>query len=71
MTSEEASSSCLHVAPPLTFTVIFISEYLLDSYCHCKARTGVAKCVLVFNSLCRAQTGIAKCVIAFDSLCGA
>ena len=45
------------------------SEYPLDSYCHCGARTGVAKCVLTFNSLCGARTGVAKHVLAFDSFC--
>ena len=52
----------------LTTTVV--SEYLLDSYCHSGARTGVAKRVLAFDSLCEARTGVAKRVLAFNSLCG-
>ena len=45
------------------------SKYLLDSYCHCRAQTGVAKCVLAFDSLCGARTGVAKRALAFGSLC--
>ena len=41
-----------------------VSEYLLDFYYHCGARTGVAKRVLAFDSLCGARTGVAKRVLA-------
>ena len=50
------------------YTTTVISKYLIDSYCHCRARTEVAKRVLAFDSLCRVQTGVAKHVLAFDSL---
>ena len=53
------------------FSNVYISKYLLDSYCHCKARTGIAKHVLAFDSLCGAWAGVAKRVLVFDSLCGA
>ena len=46
-----------------------VFERLLDSYCHCGARMGVAKCVLAFDGLCGARTGVAKRVLAFNSLC--
>ena len=36
------------------FLNVYVSEYLLDFYCHCEARTGVAKHVLAFDSLYRA-----------------
>ena len=51
-------------------TITVVSEYLLDSYCHSGARTGVSKRVLAFDSLCEARTGVAKRVLAFNSLCG-
>ena len=44
---------------------------LLDYYCHCGARTGIAKRVPAFNSLCGARTGVAKHVLPFDGLCRA
>ena len=40
----------------VTERLLDYSEYLLDSYCHCRALTEVAKCVLAFNSLFEAQT---------------
>ena len=43
----------------------------LSYYCHCGARTGVAKRVPAFDSRCGVQTGVAKRVLAFDSHCGA
>ena len=51
--------------------LLVTSKYLQDSYCHCGAQMGVAKCVLAFNSFCRARTRVAKFVLAFDSHCGA
>ena len=76
------SSSILQAFSNVYWTTTVVSEYLQDFYCHCGARTGVAKCVLAFDSLCRAQTGVAKRVLAFavsaelerrlafNSLCG-
>ena len=43
-------------------------EYLLDSSCHCGAQTGVAKHVLVFDTLCGARTGVRERLLAFYSL---
>ena len=45
-----------------------VSEYLLDSYCHCGAQTGVAKHVLAFVSLCGARTRVRERLLAFYSL---
>ena len=50
------------------YTLIPTPEYLLDSYCHCGAQTGVAKHVLAFVSLCGARTRVRESLLAFYSL---
>ena len=61
------SSSILQAYSNAYLTTKVVSKYLLDSYCHCRAQSGV----LAFDSFCGARTGVAKWVLAFDSLCRA
>ena len=62
------SKPMVYMVVSLLFSITVVSEDLLDSYCHCGARTEVAKRVLAIDSLCGAQTGVRERLLAFDSL---
>ena len=65
------SSSTLQAFSNVYYTTTVVFKYLLDSYCHCRAQTGIAKHLLAFDSHCGGRTGITKRVLVFNSLYGA
>ena len=52
------SSSILQAFPNIYWTTTVISEYLPDSYCCCRARTGVAKRVLALTVSVELKKGL-------------